>query len=76
MPADIHVSTRQVSRLLGMTPGAFSKSIWAGKVTPPNTRLGGSYVWGLKEIEVASWAIRHRAISEDELAQLRGEVHV
>jgi hypothetical protein len=68
---EIAISTPAVARLLGWKPSAFSKALWDGRVIAPIRRLGGSYVWGIREITAASWALRHHSLSENELAQIQ-----
>lgn len=55
------LSTRQVAKLLGITPACLTKALWDGRVDPPQKAPSGSYLWTLRDIEKASWALRRRA---------------
>lgn len=54
-------STRQVAILLGIKPGALTKALWDGRVEPPAKSPSGNYLWTLRDIERASWALLRRA---------------
>ena len=53
-------STREVAHLLGIPPGRLAKALWDGRVEAPAKGPGGAYLWTDRDIEHASWIIRHR----------------
>ena len=50
-------STPQVAGLLDIKPDTLQKAIWQNRVTPPLKSPGGQYLWTLKDIESAAWAL-------------------
>ena len=50
-------STRQVAAVLAIKPGTLQKSIWQGRVEPPQKGPSGNYLWMLRDIERASWVL-------------------
>lgn len=54
-------STRQVAKLLGVTPASLAKAIWDGRVDAPAKGPSGNFLWTINDIERASWAMCRRA---------------
>ena len=52
------LSTRQVARLLGITPARLTKALWDGRVDPPTKSPSGNYLWTIEDVERASWVLR------------------
>jgi hypothetical protein len=65
-------STREVARLLGVSISRLSRAVWEQRVDPPEKAPGGAYLWTHRDIEKASWALRHRSAS-DVLGEERGD---
>ncbi|MBA7600492.1 hypothetical protein ES703_07547 [subsurface metagenome] len=57
-------STRQVARLLGISISRLSRAVWEGRVNEPFKGPGGSFLWTEKDIEHASWVLRHRSADD------------
>jgi hypothetical protein len=57
-------STRDVARLLGVGVSRLARAVWEGRVDPPAKGPGGSYLWTRRDIERASWALRHRSADD------------
>lgn len=53
-------STRDVARLLGIGVSRLARAVWEGRIDPPAKGPGGAYLWTRRDIERASWALRHR----------------
>ena len=51
-------STRQVAGFLDIKPGTLQKAIWQNQVIPPSKGPSGQYLWQLRDIESAAWALR------------------
>jgi hypothetical protein len=56
-------STRQAATTIGVTPNALNRAIWEGRVNAPVKSPSGAYLWTERDIEHASWVLRHRAPS-------------
>lgn len=54
-------STRQVAEIFQIKPDMLSRAVWLGKVKPPLKSPQGSYLWNLKDIEAAAWAMHRYA---------------
>ena len=54
-------STRQVARLLGITPARLTKAVWDGRVDPPEKSPSGNFLWTVADIERASWRLLRKA---------------
>jgi len=57
-------STKEVARLLGVSISRLSRATWEGRVDPPEKAPGGAYLWTPRDVEHASWALRHRSASD------------
>jgi hypothetical protein len=57
-------STREVARLLRVPPGRLAKALWDGRVEAPAKGPGGAFLWTDRDIEHASWVLRHRDASD------------
>ena len=53
-------STPQVAGLLDIKPDTLQKAIWQGRVKPPMKGPSGQYLWTLRDIEHACWALLHK----------------
>jgi len=53
--------TREAADLIGVKVGKLQRAVWDGRVTPPATRLGRSFLWTPHEIESASWALLRKS---------------
>ncbi len=49
-------STKEVAMILGVRVDAISRQIWLGKIDPP-AKNAGNYLWQIKDIESAAWAL-------------------
>ena len=56
--------TREVAKLLGVTPGAIQQAIWHGRLDAPSKGPGEAFLWTLADINRASWVLLHRAFAE------------
>lgn len=54
-------STRQVAGLLSIKSETLQKAIWQLRVEAPQKGLSGNYLWTIRDIDRASWALLHRA---------------
>lgn len=59
-----YLGTRDVARLLGVPPGRLAKALWDGRVDAPAKGPGGAYLWTDRDVEHASWVLRHRDASD------------
>ena len=57
-------STRDVARLLGIGVSRLARAVWEGRIDPPAKGPGGAYLWTRRDIERASWALRHRSADD------------
>jgi len=57
-------STRDVARLLGVGISRLARAVWEGRVEAPLKGPGGAYLWGRRDIERASWVLRHRSADD------------
>jgi len=55
-----YFSTRQVARVLGVSPSLLTKAVWDGRVGPPQKSPSGNFLWTYEDIERASWALLRR----------------
>jgi len=55
------MSTRQVARLLNITPARLTKALWDGRVIAPAKSPSGNFLWTLEDINRASWVLRRQA---------------
>ena len=62
-------STRDVARLLGIGVSRLARAVWEGRIDPPAKGPGGAYLWTRRDIERASWALRHRSADDVLLAE-------
>ncbi|MDI9434067.1 MAG: hypothetical protein QM570_20310 [Planctomycetota bacterium] len=53
-------STRQVARMLGVTPALMTKALWDGRVPAPQKSPSGNFLWTAADIDRASWALLRR----------------
>lgn len=53
-------STREVARMLGVSPSRLARAVWDGRLDPPTKAPAGEYLWTIKDIERASWLLRGR----------------
>jgi len=53
-------STRDVARLLGVGVSRLARAVWEGRIEAPLKGPGGAYLWNRRDVERASWALRHR----------------
>jgi len=61
-------STREVARLLGVTPGSISKAISSDRLDPPAKGPGGAYMWTTEDVRRACWVLLRRDL-DDVLAE-------
>ena len=54
-------STPQAARRLGVSVSMLAKAVWDGRVEAPAKSPSGNYLWTLRDIERASWALLQRA---------------
>jgi hypothetical protein len=54
-------ATREVARILGVKTDILARAVWLGSVDPPQKSPSGDFLWTERDIEVASWALLHRA---------------
>ncbi len=64
-------SSRQVAKMLGVNPSRLSRAIWDGRIDEPPRGPGNFFLWGEKEIEQASWVLRHK--SADDVLKTLGD---
>jgi hypothetical protein len=57
-------STRDVARLLGIGVSRLARAVWEGRVAAPLKGPGGAYLWTRRDIERASWVLRHRSADD------------
>jgi hypothetical protein len=57
-------STRDVARLLRIGVSRLARAVWEGRIDPPAKGPGGAYLWTRRDIERASWALRHRSADD------------
>ena len=57
-------STKEVARLLGVSISRLSRAVWEGRVDPPEKAPGGAYLWTQRDVEHASWVLRHRSAGD------------
>jgi hypothetical protein len=57
-------STRDVARLLGISISRLARAVWEGRVDAPMKGPGGAYLWNRRDIDKASWALRHRSADD------------
>ena len=51
-------STRQVAlTILKVKPDTLQKAIWQGRVNPPSKSPSGQYLWTVRDVEGAAWAL-------------------
>ncbi len=53
------IGTKQAAAILGVRPGTLTRAIWEGRIPAPAKGPGGAYVWSRRDIERASWVLRH-----------------
>lgn len=52
-------STREVALIiLKVKPDTLQKAIWQNRVKAPSKGPSGQYLWTIRDIEAASWALR------------------
>ena len=56
-------STRDVGKLLGVSPLTLIKAAWCGRINPPEKGPGGAYMWTEQDIEHASWILLRKSIT-------------
>jgi len=61
-------NTRQAADQFGIKPTRLAKAVWDGRVDPPAKSPSGTYLWTLRDIERASWALLRRAYEPAEVA--------
>jgi len=54
-------STREVAKLLGVSVALLTKSVWSGRVDPPEKSPSGNFLWTQADIDRASWVLLHRS---------------
>ncbi len=57
-------STKEVARLLGVSISRLSRAVWEGRIDPPQKAPGGAYLWTRRDVEHASWVLRHRSAGD------------
>ena len=50
-------STKEVAKILDIKPDQLQKQIWLEKFPAP-VKLANRYLWSLKNIEAAAWALK------------------
>ena len=55
-------STKEVSRLLGVSPSRLSRAVWEERVRPPDKSPQGSFLWGPDDIQRAGWVLLGREV--------------
>ena len=56
-----YYSTRDVARILEITPARLTKALWDRRVESPQKAPSGAFLWTARDIERASWALLHRS---------------
>jgi hypothetical protein len=60
-----YYSTRQVAKLLGISPACLTKALWDGRVDSPQKSPSGNFLWTIPDIEAASWRLGRNRDFED-----------
>ncbi len=58
------LNTRQVAKLLGIKASCLTKALWDGRVESPAKSPSGNFLWTERDVERASWVIRHKDASD------------
>lgn len=53
-------STRDVAKILGITPSRLSRAVWTGCVDEPQRGPGGAFFWTESDMRRAAWILLHR----------------
>ena len=50
-------STRQVAKLLDITPSRLSKAVWDGRLDEPQRGPSGAFLWSDTDVRRACWTL-------------------
>jgi hypothetical protein len=50
-------STRQVAKLLDVTPSRLSKAVWDGRLSEPERGPSGAFLWSDSDAQRACWTL-------------------
>jgi len=59
-----YMSTRDVAKLIQVTPSALSRAAWERRFTPPAKSPSGGFLWTLEDAQNACLVMRHRTIKD------------
>lgn len=55
-------STRQVAQnVLGVKPSCLSRAVWDGSIPAPQKCPAGNFMWTVRDIEAAAWALKRQS---------------
>lgn len=57
-------STKEVAKLLGVGLSCLSRAVYEDRIDPPQKGPGGAFLWGVRDIERASWALRRKSVDD------------
>jgi hypothetical protein len=60
---EITFSTREVAVMMGLKIPTLNKALYEQRIKLPQ-KIGNAYRWTLKDIESASWTLRHRSADD------------
>lgn len=63
-----YYSTRQAASLLGIKPCRLQQAIWQNRINPPAKGPSGQYLWTIKDIDHASWALLKKSYTTQEVS--------
>jgi len=76
----VYYSTRDVAKFLKIKPDRLQKAIWLVMIDCPQRSPSGTFLWTLKDIEKAAWALHLTHVLNQELTKAdspsSGETHV
>lgn len=58
-------NTLKAASAIGVSHSRLSRAVWEGRIKPPQKGPGGNYLWAEKDLERASWALRHRSYCQN-----------
>ena len=57
-------STREVAKLLGVSPSRLARAVWDGRVSAPEKAPNGAYLWKVEDIQRAAWQFLGHGLSD------------
>ncbi len=57
------IGTKEAARLLGISIGRLQQAIWKERFAAPQKGPGGAFLWGVEDLNRASWVLLGRAFS-------------